>query len=217
MKIPAAFALLLVFGVPTEAQPTPPRTETIESELLQLEQDADKTLLSEALLVRGRKAMQQRADAQPGESPALRDFIAEKKRSIIKRSEEMREMRSKSTATKARAAAPLAEADRQKLIEKMANAQVEVQLLQTQSQLYQGALTEAINALATAELVASGDENQRQKVDAARKEYEKAKSRVVEVGKRLTTEQAKLNEMYQTTGFMGGMGMGMGGMGGGMR
>ena len=67
MKIPAAFALLLVFGVQSEAQlqPAPPRTEPIEAELLQLEQDADKTLLTEALLVGGRKAMQQRATPSP--------------------------------------------------------------------------------------------------------------------------------------------------------
>src|SRR4051812_23218055 len=113
MKIRAAIALLLVFAVRAEAQlqPAPWRTDS----MLQLELDVNKTLVTEALLARGRKAMQQRPDDPPGQSAALERFINERTQFIAVASRilsDEREKQAKEAATKAGSSAPLSEDDR---------------------------------------------------------------------------------------------------------
>ena len=107
---------------------------------------------------------------------------------------------------------PSDDKDRQGLIEKMEEAQIEVQLLQLQTQLYQQPLYEALQALANAEFAASNDETQREKADAERKRFNNVKTKYVNFNKVLRLEQEKVAELQKCLG-LGGMGS-MGGMGG---
>jgi hypothetical protein len=230
MRILAAAALLLLLGAQanaqTSAQPAPPRKPSIRFELLELEQEVDKSVLREAMLQLGRKAMKpapaaeaEKAD-QAAEVAALRGCIDEKKRAIIERSDELKAMQAESNRVRATTSAPanpntLTQADRQALIEKVETAQIELQLLQKQVQLFGQPLNEAVDTLANAEVAASNDESQRGKAEAARKQYEKAKAKYVEVSKKFQEEQDRMNGM-QLKLNMGGM-AGMGGMGGGFR
>ena len=68
-------------------------------------------------------------------------------------------------------------------------------------------------------LGAGDDESQREKVEAARKKFEKVKIVHIEHSKRLREAFAKLSALDPQSAFggMGGMGGTMGGMGGGMR
>jgi hypothetical protein len=194
----------------------------VQSELLELEQDVDKTLLREAMLLLGRKGLRpsserptsgEARDREAEDAEVVEAYIKQKKKAIVERASLLRDMRSEaSRVSRAPTTRPRPRGvnpDAQGLIEKVESAQVEVQLLRTQVQMFQQPLNEAINALAAAELAAGSDEAQRAKADAARKEFEKVKSRFVEVSKRFQVEQGKLSEMQQ--------GIGMGGMGGGFR
>ena len=225
MKHLAPFALLLLLGGnPARAQqqqPAPTQGSRIRRELLELEQEVDKTLLREAMLALGRKELRPTSE-RPGDDPAklrdeedikrLRFFIEEKKAAIEERSSALDKARGVPTQAQMASARPnpsekqASAEDRQGLIEKVENVQVEVQLLQTQVTLFQQPLQEAINALASAELAASNDETQKGKADSARKEFEKTRAKFVEYSKRLQVEQGKLQSMQQ----MSGMGM-MGG------
>lgn len=218
MKRLTAFALVAFFCVPATAQqPTSPG-QSIEHELLEMEQDVDKTILREALMLQGRRSMKTTPDALPEkklfdeETAALRGFIASKKDAIIARAAELTKSRAASrrvtTATTVSSANQPANLDRQAAYEKYADAEVEVQLLQAQLNLLQPSLDQAVQTLATAELTASNDDTQRGKAEAARKEYERVKAKYVEHNKRLHVEQQKVQSMQV---------FGMGGMGGGMR
>ncbi len=225
----AASALLLAFGIPARAQqqPAPPRNENVQTELIELEQDVDKALLREAMMLLGRKNLKPSSERptsdearkrEAEDAAVLEDYIQRKKQAIIERAGELRKGRAESFRARMAQIVPKApEADRQGLIEKMEGAQVEVQLLQTQVQAFQQPLSQAIQELTAAELAASQDANQRSKAEEARKGYEKAKSKFVEISKRFQVEQGKLAEMQQSMGGMGGGGMGGGGMGGGFR
>jgi hypothetical protein len=250
MKTLAAFALVLVFGAQAQAQlggggapgnpgrgqqqqAVPTQETQVGLELLELEQEADKTLLKEALLVLGRKGLNV-AMERPGDEgaskreleqqEALKSYIAAKKESIVKRSAEiqalrdepLRRRRAQAATQVAKVNTELARMDRQGQIEKIEASQAEIQLLQRQGQAYGQKLTEAIEALVNAELMVGKDETQRGMADEARRQYEKAKAKYVEVSKQTRLEENKLNELQQQAG-MGGFGGGMGGLGGGFR
>src|SRR4051794_6112202 len=99
MKCLSSFASVILFCIPAAAQQppaqgqTPTQRQSIEVELLELEQDVDKSILREALLLLGRQGMM--PSPQPGvnradeEVAALRDFVARKKQAIIARAAEM--------------------------------------------------------------------------------------------------------------------------------
>src|SRR5258707_10086876 len=105
MKILTPFALLLLLGYPVMAQqgqPAPSEDNTVRTELLMLEQDVDKTLLREAMLQLGRKALIPRSERpidaeakkrEESDTRSLQDFIESKKAAIAERSTEMRKMR----------------------------------------------------------------------------------------------------------------------------
>jgi spore germination protein GerM len=231
MKILPPFALLLLLGYPVmaqQAQPAPSEDNTVRTELLMLEQDVDKTLLREAMLQLGRKALIPRserpndADARKREESDARhlmDFIESKKVTIAERATEMRKLRNAPNQVRTalvssqpqrgpRANQPN-EQDRLSLIEKAEADKIEAQLLQRQVQLYQQPLDEALEALANAEFAANKDATQKDKLEAARKEFEKARSKYLEISTKYQDKQGRLNEMQQMTG--------MGGMGGGFR
>jgi hypothetical protein len=221
MKILAAFTLLLGLGLaPARAQqPAPPPDDKAQLELLELEQEVDKTLLREAMLLLGRKGLKPASERPTTDEARQRDdrdshtlevYIQERKQKMAERSAASKVIRAE--ANRVRTAVvprPPAEADRQGFIEKFANAQVEVQLLQAQVEMSQPLLSEAIHALAAAEFAASSDPTQQAKADSARKVYEKAKAKQVELSKRLRIEQGTMGSMQQM--------MGMNGMGGGFR
>ncbi len=228
MKTWSAVAILLVLAiVPSRAQekPSPDVDESVHLDFLELEQDVDKTLLREAMLLQGRNGLKPSSERPSSDDDRrraevdnhrLREYIQAKKQAIGQRSDELKKIRGMTTKAASKPSTPPAEADRQKLIEEYQNAQVEAQLLQTQAQMYQQPLQEAIQALAEAEFAASNDPSQREKAEAARKQYEKAKAKFVELSKRLQLEQTKIGEIQSRFGLggMGGMG-GMGCMGGG--
>lgn len=239
MKTWAAFTVLLVLGtVPTRAgEKDKAATLRGEIEFLELQRDVDKTLLREAMLLAGRGEMQAMADPLNAEEArkqskverdALEKFIEGKREAVIERTSElkrkaselaaMEKLEEKSAASRrvsqpnriARTSdTPGDDKERQELIEKMEEAQVEVQLLQMQTQLYQQPLSEALRALANAEFAASNDKTQQDKADAARKRFEKSREKYVNFSKKLQLEQSKLNGLQMRSG--------MGGMGGGMR
>jgi hypothetical protein len=229
MKTWPAFAILLVLGLaPSRAQekPAPAQDDRVELKLAELEQDVDLTLIREAMLLRGRKGLVPLSKRPTSDEDRRREeedtldlekYIQGKKQDIIERSARL-ESKKIPAKTTTRGSKP-AEADRQGLIEKIQNAQVEVQLLQMQVNLYQKPLDEAINALAEADFAASTDPSQQAKAEAARKRFDKAKAKYVDLSKRLQLEQSKMGEMQMRIGMggMGGMGGGMGGMGGGFR
>lgn len=211
MKSLAAFALVVLSCAPAIAQRAQPQTQSpgIESELLEMAQDVDKTILREALMLQARQGMKPEANLPKKDADALREFIAKKKGDIIARAADVRKsrvpgMRGPNTVSRAATTA-----EQQDVIEKIEKAQIETQLLQVGVNLLQPALTKAINALATAELAMNDDETQKAKVDEARKEYEKIKAKYVDASKRLQLEQQELQLMQQS--------IGMRGMGGGFR
>lgn len=224
MKSVATFAGVFLACVPAMAQfgglggmgrPAQPQAQNIELELLDMEQDADKTALKEAFLLQARQGMQPapedefRKRALEERSVLLRDFIARKKDAITARSAELADKRTASRRLPAAARArPPLDADRQAAIEKYEKAKVEAELLQAQVALLEADLKEAVQTLAKAELAASFDESERPKADAARKAYEKIKGMVVEYNKRLRLEQQAMQSMQM---------MGFGGMGGGFQ
>ena len=250
MTTRVAFAFLLIFGVQANGQQggfpatgvqargqqqpqlVPSQENQVQLELLELEQDADKALMKEAILLLGRKGLKLSSE-RPTDKEAmkrevddvdsLKAFIEEKKASIIKRSTEMKALREEPLRLRrAQAAsqvvqrnAQMTKPDRQEQIERMEASQAENQLLQRQVQIYGQKLTEAIETFVNAELAAGNDETQKEKAEVAKKQYEKAKAKFVEISKQAQLEQNKFNELQQQVN-MGGMGMGggMGGMGG---
>ena len=230
MKIFAAVASLLVLGsiqAPAQQpQPAPSQDEKVQLELLEIEQDVDKTLLREAMLTLGRKGQVRTPEVaqkrEAAETDLLKDYIAEKKTAIIGRAADLQKLRAESSRVR-RAPAALAQPpqrdgqaakqERQELIEKAGAVQVDVQLLERQVQYHQQPLNEAVDALALAESEAANDQSKKAMADEARKQYDKAKSRHVDLSKKLQMEQEKLNTLQQQLNF-GGMGGGMGGMGG---
>jgi len=243
MKTCTAFALLLVLGViPAKAQEQDKKPEENQAsvssriELLELEQDVDKTLLHDAMLQLGRSSLRKMPDrpgfenrfmeAQQANVAALKELIEDKKHAYTRRSDELKKLRAelkKQQITPAipthnpvgQVRNPVDEKERQGLVEKLVESQVESQLLQSQEQSYQQRLNESIQALTQAEFAADNDPTQKEKADAARKRFDKAKTKYVDITKRLQAEQGKIGELQSRTGYFG-MG-GMGGMGGGMR
>lgn len=245
MRRLAATALLLVFGgVLAHAQfggaggsgGTPPkpatrREENVQLKLLEIAQEVDETLLREAMLTLGRLSMAPKLDQPDAESArqrkgldaekeALTQFIEQRTHAITERAAELAKKRAEAmvppqSSPRVSRPDPDEKPGRSEDIEK---ARVEVQLLQTQVEYSQQALTEAIATLAQAELAAGGDPFQGQQVNA-RDKFEKAKSAHVEYRKRLNDELKKLRALDPQSGYggMGGGGMGGGMMGGGMR
>jgi hypothetical protein len=236
MKRLTAFAMVVLSCAPATAQTSPraqqpavqrqaqAQAQGIEVELLEMEQDVDKSILREALLLLGRAGMTpgpQQGKLQADEDvAAMRAFVEKKKEAIIARDAELKKRRLGGTRGTTTTTAPTAvqpdNADRQADIEKLENAQIETQLLQAQINLLQPDLTSAIDALAAADIAASKDETQRPKADEARREYQKIKAKYVEHSKRLPMEQRELLSIQRMMG-MGGMGGGGGGGGGGFR
>jgi hypothetical protein len=218
MKSAATFVVVVLACVPAMGQlggaPGPPQQapgQSIDLELLELEQDADKALLREALLLQGRQGMKpitQGADGEKRqfseEAAALRDFIDRKKHALTARAAELAEKRTVARRVPAgtRASQP-PDGDRQTVIEKYEQARVEAQLLEAQIALLQTPMEKAIQALAKAELDASNDEARRPVAEAARREYDKIKAKVVEHNKRLQLEQQAMQPM-QMRGMGGG-------------
>jgi len=233
MKTWTVLAMMIVLGgVRVGAQePAAASDDRVLLELLELEQDVDKTLLREAMLLVGRSGIKRSPDKEdfPGarmgalQVEDLKAYIADKKSSIIARSAELKKRMLAVQQGNARPKpAPLNQAtpsidapERQRLIEKREAARVEIQLLQVENQLYQGPMNAALQALAAADFAASNDASMRAKAETARQEFDKAKAKYVECTKKLWLEEAKVSEFDQRLNS-GGM-SGMGGMGGGMR
>jgi hypothetical protein len=222
MKFLTAFALLCALGVSSasaqQGQPATLSVETVQIEILEIEQDVDKTLLKEALLTLGRKDMMTSSVILSlKDTEALKDQAEKLKASIIKRSSEIKTLkeatirarREQATSQPAQRAVQPTKQDRQEQIEKMESAQAESQLLQRQVQLSQQALTEAIEILANAEFVAANGEKEKEALEVARKQFDKAKSKHVEFSRKFQVEQEKMNALLQQ--------LGLGGMGGGFR
>jgi hypothetical protein len=238
MKSMATFVLIALLCVSAKAQlggmgGGGPATQamSIELELMEMEQEADKAALKEAFLLQARRGMkpiqgtetEKRQFAE--DAAALRDFIAKKKESIIERAAEVRKARVAGLPPAARNARAdqqdksdqQTRLDQQATFEKYAEAQINVQLLETQLALLQEPLNAAVNNLAAAEFAASAainDETKAANARAARKEFEKIKARYAGYSKQLQVERQGMQQVErQQVRMMGGMG----GMGGGMR
>ena len=233
MKTLTAFALLLMFGLTANAQQSqqPPvdQSSRIRRELLELEQETDKMLLRESFLILGRKELRPLAE-RPADDRSrnletqyldtLNRFIEDKKKAMVERAAAMDELRAVpsnrvATSQPSQPKGIAVEQHKQSLIAKYTDAEVESQLLQKKSELFQNALNQAIEKLADAELAASNDESRKPELDAARKLYDKVKSIYAENSKKLLSAQNEIFEIQQSGAFprFGGMG----GMGGGMR
>ena len=108
MKSMATFALIALLCVPAKAQfggmggmggGPATQAKSIELELLEMEQEADKAALKEAFLLQARQGMKPIRGADPEkrqsaeDAAALRDFIAKKKEAIIERAAEVKKAR----------------------------------------------------------------------------------------------------------------------------
>jgi hypothetical protein len=209
----AAIALLILACVPADAQVTaedqPQARPPIEFELLEMQQTADKAALKEAMLLEARQGMCADKNLSEKASEDLAKFIAKKREAIIARAAELAKGR---VANRRGMGADLTSnqpADRQAAIEKAVTFQVEAQLLQAQIQLLHQPLNEAAQTLATAEVAAEKDESKKPELEAARKNYEKIKAKVVEYTKKQRMAQQEMG--------MPGFGGSMGGGGGGFR
>jgi hypothetical protein len=211
----AAFALVVIVCVPAMAQQQSPQRRPVERELLDIEQEVDKTLLREALLLQGRARMKgvpdDKAEAKQYEKDAkvLEEFIARKKEAITERAAEVTNKLMANRPTMTLEAPADQSAKHQAAIEKIETGKVEVQLLAAQIELLQEPLSKAVENLAAADLSSSKDETLRAKAEEARKDYDKIKARYVELNKRLQIEQEGMQSLQQS--------FGMGGFGGGMR
>lgn len=214
MRSLATFALVVLSCVPARAQfggmggGPAAQPKSVEVELLEMEQEADKTALKEAFLLQARQDMRLLAgpeqEVSAKEAQILAKFIEKKTRTISDRDAELRKMRNPKAATAATAVGKPAQFDWKAAIETSENARIESQLHQAQVSLLEPELATAIQELADAEYAASKDEKLRAKADEARKTYEKIKAQYLEHSKQLRVEQQQA----------GGMGGGMGGMGG---
>jgi hypothetical protein len=224
MKSLTAFALVVLACVPAKAQlggmggmggRPAAQAQSIEAEILEMQQEADKAALKEALGLQAREGMKPIRGAERQHSDedavALRDFIVKKKEAITARAAEILDKRTggRRGPAAARAAQP-PEGDKQDAVERYEKARIEVQLLQAQVNLLQPELTKAVEELADADIAASKDDTKREKAEAARKEYDKIKVKVVELNKRLYQEQQTVVPMQGQMQMMG-----MGGMAGG--
>jgi hypothetical protein len=230
MKTLPVVALLLVLGGPSaraQQQNPTPVVDRAQLELLELEQDVDKTLLKEAMLLLGRKELRPLSERPSAEGAKHREeadvanlqkFIVTRKEAITERSAAMTKAREVTNRVQISQPSPrngqaLAR-DRQALIPRYSEAQVEAQLLQRKSELFQKSLNEAVEVLANAEVAASTDPSKQKDVEAASKQFDRAKSNYVEVSKKFLAVQAEFFDLQQRGGLGG---MGMGGMGGGFR
>src|SRR4051812_17282954 len=106
MKSLTAFALLVLACVPARAQfggmggmGGRAAAQNIEAEILEMEQEADKILLKEALLLQGRQGLKPIRGTEPEkrqsaeDAAAVRDFIAKKKEAITVRAAEILDKR----------------------------------------------------------------------------------------------------------------------------
>jgi hypothetical protein len=114
MKIWPAFAMVLALGViPARAQqqanePEKSISQDGEIELLELEQEVDKTLLREALLLLGRARMRPLQEQGKVEEfrereaeavAALKEYIEQKKHTFTRRSDELKKRRAELAKT----------------------------------------------------------------------------------------------------------------------
>jgi hypothetical protein len=232
---PVLVAFLILSAVPSRAQQPGEALEKSarirgEMDILALEQEVDTQLLREALITRGHVGMSGRRDEAAKQAEVaievLERFIKDKKHAIVERAIELKS-KDAELANAAKAAArpappptppnrplppPTArreEGERQEFIKELEEAQVEVELLQMQSQMYRPPLNEAMETLAAAEFAASTDESQRDKADAARKRYVKAREKYLELSKKLHVEQTRVNDLQNRINFGGMMGGGM--------
>lgn len=239
MKCLAAFALAIFASVPAMAQfggmggmggAQSPQNPSIEVQLLEMEQEADMAALKEALLLQAKQGIKSVPDSRAGkerdadETVRLRDFIAKKKEAITNRAAEIADKRTAGRRVPTRPpgrqpnsneqATPRSnqstDGGRQESVEDYERAKVEVQLLQAQINLLQKPMEEAIQALAKADLEASTDEAKRPAAQAARKDYEKIKEKLVEHNKRLYQQQLVILPMQQQRQRMGMLGFGGG-------
>jgi hypothetical protein len=221
MKTPTAFTVVLTLGIVSALADEPDKVNALrgEVEVLQIQQDVDKTLLNEALLLVGRARMKLIAEtARTGaavENTALEAFIKEKSEAVAKRAAELKgkafelaALESGTSTRKVSRAKPIDDGDRQRQIEELEEAQLEVQLLQMQVQLHQQPLAEAQHNVAQAEYAAGSDPKMREKADTERKRYEEAKAKFIEFSKRFRLEQEKMGRLQES---LGGAGMGFGG------
>ena len=224
---PVLAALLVLGAVPTRAQQSSDSSErsaTIrgEMDLLELEREVDKQLLREAMIKVGQVRMSKQQDE--AEVAALEAFIQSKKSAVVERVVALKRKEAElSNATMPTARPGMTPpnkpvkptgtrsegGEKRELIEELDEAQLEVQILHMQVDLCQNPLNEAMQALAAAEFAASNDESQREKANAARKRYDKAKEKFLVFSKKFQLEQNKVGELQQRMNF--------GGMGGGMR
>jgi hypothetical protein len=147
---------------------------------------------------------------------ALRDFIDRKKGAIIDRATQTQVTKTRVESRRVQVSPAVSPAEqkgnREELAERIEKSQIDIQLLEAQEILLREPLAEAIRALAQAEVAASKDEAERPKVEAARKEFDKIKARVVEQNKRLQLERQELQSLNQAN-----QATPMGGRGGGFR
>jgi hypothetical protein len=222
MKHFAAFALMVLSCVPAKAQMggmggRPAQAQNIEAEILEMEQEADKAALKEALLLQAREGMKitRGAEAEKKqiheESAVLHDFIARKKEAVTARAAKILEQRMAGRRPPAaRAAQPSQDDDKEDAVEGFEKARIEAQLLQVEVNLQESELAKAIDALATEDLAAGNDPARLEKAKAARKEYDTIRAKLVELKKRQYREQQIVLRMQMQM-----QNMRMGGMGGG--
>lgn len=206
MKTLAAFTLVVLSCVPAMAQfggtegmgaARQPQKVSLDVEFLEMEQDADKAALKEALLLQARQGMKPARVTQPEkerfeeEAAALRSFIEKTKEAIIARSAEL----AKTRVAKAAPAGQPPKFDRKAAIEESEKAQVEARLLRAKLGHLEEPLAKAIKELAEAEFAAGNDEARCGKAATARREYDKIKARHVELSTELRLEEQQAGGM----------------------
>src|SRR5262245_13193070 len=142
MKSMATLALAVLVCVPAKAQlggarGGGPPAQNIELELLEMQQEADKAALKEALLLQAREGMKaiQGTEAEKKRSAedaaSLSDFIAKKKEVINARAAEILDKRMPGRRGPAvRPNQPPDEDNMQEAVERYEKAKIEAQLLQ---------------------------------------------------------------------------------------
>ncbi len=192
--------------------------DRVKLDLLELEQEVDKSLLREALTNLGKATM-----ANPkADVVALSDFIQTKKASIESRAASMAEIKDKPFKAKRELsqARQAPKSDQLAQIEALQLGEVEIQLLQSQVGSYQNKLTTSIQELTKAEMNSEfgglSPEQKKNDLDAARQQYDKVKARYVDYSKQLQAHQMDVLNLQRQLGINNMFG-GMGGMGGGFQ
>lgn len=223
MKTVATFAVAVLACVPALAQfggggggpraaqrmPAP----NIEIELLEMEQEADKEALKEALLGHAGLGMKPVGSSERDEKlriqqiTVLREFIATKKETITKRAAEIAEkrqvLRPRQNTPRAN---PPQERERQAAVESYEKSRLEAALIQAKINLLSTPMHEATQALAKAEIAADTNESKRPEAVAARKEFERLKAKNVELNQQMQLEQRTMESMRMMgMGTPGGM------------